>query len=77
MSRPIVRARFDLGLKAEQLAPTAGERGFIRALVEGIRVKLLASTVKSVGELLEDNKPSPPNFLMKATLSDIAVTFVV
>lgn len=73
----IVKARFDVGQKAEKLEPTAGEQGLIRALVDGIKIKLLATTLKNVGDLFEDNKPSPPNFLMDATLSNIAVTFVV
>lgn len=73
----IVKARFDIGQKAEKLEPTAGEQGLLRALVDGIKIKLLATTLKNVGELFEDNKPSPPNFLMNATLSNVAVTFVV
>lgn len=75
--RAIVKARFDIGQKAEKLEPTAGERGLIRALVDGIKIKLLSTTLKNVSDLFEDNKPSPPNFLMNATLSNIAVTYVV
>lgn len=76
-SHAIVTARFEIGQQAEKLEPAARERGFIQALVNGVKMKLHATTLKNIGDLFEDNKPSPPNFLMNATLSNIAVTLVV
>lgn len=90
-SRSIISARFDIGQQAEKLEPTSREPvskepvskepacrepGLIRALVNGIKMKLRTSTLKNISELFEDNKPSPPNFLMNATLSNIDVTIV-
>ncbi|XP_078346054.1 bridge-like lipid transfer protein family member 3B [Oculina patagonica] len=57
---PMVCMRAEFGPSAERYEPTAGERGFMHAKVNGINGTLLVSTLGSMADCFEDEVLLPP-----------------
>ena len=57
---PMVRMRAEFGPSAERNEPTAGERGFMHAKVNGVNGTLLVSTLSSLADCFEDEVLIPP-----------------
>ena len=71
---PPVTIRFQVGPAAENLAPTAGERGYLRVRVDGLRARLQMSSIQILTDLIEDEKIPPimPMFIM-VTETDVTI----
>lgn len=70
----MVCMRAEFGPSAERNEPTAGERGFMRAKLNGINGTLLVSTLSSLADCFEDEVLIPPmSFLVQVNNSRVSI----
>ena len=70
----MVRIRAEFGPSAERNEPTAGERGFMQAKVNGVNGTLLVSTLSSLADCIEDEVFVPPMpFLLEVNNSRVSI----
>ena len=71
---PMVSMRAEFGPSAERNEPTAGERGFMHAKLNGINGTLLMSTLSSLANCFEDEVLIPPMpFLIQVNNSRVSI----